>query len=112
MIGRAVLGLVPITSGRIVLDGTDIGNLAVTAHGRLAGRLQMVFQDPAGSLNPARTAGYSSGEPVRAAGVGASTAGARARELLTTVGLPAEAAARYPHEFSGGQRQRIAPRLL
>jgi oligopeptide/dipeptide ABC transporter ATP-binding protein len=106
-IGRAALGLVPVTSGRIVLDGAEIGNVAVTARGRLASRLQMVFQDHAGSLNPARTVGYSVAEPARAAGGSASAAGVRARELLTAVGLPAEAAARYPREFSGGQRQRI-----
>ncbi len=105
-IGRAVLGLVPIASGRIILDGTEIQNETVT--GRLASRLQMVFQDPAGSLNPARTVGYSVAEPARAAGAGSAAAGRRARELLTSVGLPAEAAARYPREFSGGQRQRIA----
>jgi oligopeptide/dipeptide ABC transporter ATP-binding protein len=107
-IGRAVLGLVPITSGRVVFDGLDIGNVAVAARGTLAGRLQMVFQDPAGSLNPARTAGYSVAEPARAAGASAAAAGERARELISAVGLPAQAAERYPREFSGGQRQRIA----
>lgn len=107
-IGRALLGLVPVTSGRIVLDGAEIGNVPAGRRGPLAGRLSMVFQNPAGSLNPARTAGYSIAEPVRAAGASSTAARLRATELLAAVGLPAEAAARYPREFSGGQRQRIA----
>jgi peptide/nickel transport system ATP-binding protein len=108
-IGRAVLGLVKVTSGRIVFDGTEIGNVPASARGTLASRLQTVFQDPGGSLNPARTVGHSVAEPLAAAGsVSAASLRARAGELLRAVGLPAEAASRYPHEFSGGQRQRIA----
>jgi len=108
-IGRAVLGLVTVTSGSIVFDGTEIGNVPASARGTLASRLQTVFQDPGSSLNPARTVGHSIVEPLAAVGT-ASTASlrARARDLLDAVGLPAEAAVRYPHEFSGGQRQRIA----
>jgi len=108
-LGRAVLGLVPVAGGRILLDGTDIGNVPAAARGLLAGRLQAVFQDPGGSLNPARPVGKSIMEPARrAGGTPAADRGERARDLLLAVGLPAEAASRYPHEFSGGQRQRIA----
>jgi len=108
-IGRAVLGLVTVTSGTIVFDGTEIGNVPASARGTLASRLQTVFQDPGSSLNPARTVGHSVVEPLAAAGtVSTASLRARARDLLHVVGLPAEAALRYPHEFSGGQRQRIA----
>ncbi len=108
-IGRAVLGLVTVTSGRIVFDGKEIGNVQASARGVLASRLQTVFQDPGSSLNPARTAGYSVVEPLAAARTGsAASLRARALELLQAVGLPAEAVSRFPHEFSGGQRQRIA----
>ncbi len=108
-IGRAVLGLVTVTSGRIAFDGTEIGNVPASARGILASRLQTVFQDPGSSLNPARTVGRSVVEPLAAAGpVSAAHLRARAREQLHAVGLPADAAVRYPREFSGGQRQRIA----
>ena len=108
-IGRAVLGLVAVTGGRIVFDGTEIGNVPASARGMLVSRLQTVFQDPGSSLNPARTVGHSVVEPLAAART-VSSAGLRARalELLQAVGLPAEAASRFPHEFSGGQRQRVA----
>jgi oligopeptide/dipeptide ABC transporter ATP-binding protein len=108
-IGRAVLGLAPVTAGRIVFDGTEIGNVPVPVRGVLASRLQTVFQDPSSSLNPARTVGHSVVEPLAAARtVSAASLRARAGELLSAVGLPAETVSRYPHEFSGGQRQRIA----
>jgi len=107
-LGRAVLGLVPVAGGRIVLDGTDVANVPAAARGPLAGRLQAVFQDPGGSLNPARAVGKSIMEPTRSGGgTPAAARVERARELLRAVGLPADAASRYPHEFSGGQRQRI-----
>jgi oligopeptide/dipeptide ABC transporter ATP-binding protein len=108
-IGRAVLGLVPVSSGRIVFDGTQIGNVPASERGTLAGRLQTVFQDPSSSLNPARTVGHSIVEPLAAAGTATrASLRERTRELLHAVGLPVEAAGRCPHEFSGGQRQRIA----
>jgi peptide/nickel transport system ATP-binding protein len=68
----------------------------------------MVFQDPFASLNPRHSVGRIIGEPLRTHGIGTRRETAsRVRELLETVGLPADAAKRYPHEFSGGQRQRI-----
>lgn len=108
-IGRAVLGLATVTAGRIVFDGTEVGNLPAPVRGIVANRLQTVFQDPGSSLNPARTVGYSIVEPLASARtVSAGSLRARAHELLSAVGLPAEAVSRYPHEFSGGQQQRIA----
>src|SRR6184192_864717 len=71
-------------------------------------KMQMVFQDPFASLNPRHSVGRIVGEPLRAHGLAnRREAAARVRELLEIVGLPADAAGRYPHEFSGGQRQRI-----
>ncbi|MGO3832618.1 MAG: ABC transporter ATP-binding protein [Microbacteriaceae bacterium] len=71
--------------------------------------VQAVFQDPASSLNPRQRVGRIVGEPLRSLGLATGAdAGQRVREALTSVGLPADAALRYPHEFSGGQQQRIA----
>jgi oligopeptide/dipeptide ABC transporter ATP-binding protein len=71
-------------------------------------RMQMVFQDPFSSLNPRHSVGRIVGEPLRTHGLaGRRQAAGRVRELLQIVGLPPDAASRYPHEFSGGQRQRI-----
>jgi peptide/nickel transport system ATP-binding protein len=70
--------------------------------------MQMVFQDPFASLNPRHSVGRIVGEPLRVHGISRRrAAGKRVRELLEIVGLPGDAASRYPHEFSGGQRQRI-----
>jgi len=118
-IGRAILGLVTPTSGRIRFDGTRPGNEAASGRGHPArrvqtapiqtGLIQTVFQDPGSSLNPARTVGRSIAEPLAALGTAsAASLRERTRELLQAVGLPADAGGRYPHEFSGGQRQRIA----
>src|SRR5207344_2051269 len=73
-------------------------------------RLQMIFQDPYASLNPRMTVGQILGGPLQFHGMtkGAVGMAARVRELLDVVGLPAQAAGRFPHEFSGGQRQRIS----
>jgi peptide/nickel transport system ATP-binding protein len=71
-------------------------------------RMQMVFQDPFSSLNPRHSVGRIVGEPLRTHGISSrGDTSTRVQELLATVGLPADAAGRYPHEFSGGQRQRI-----
>ena len=67
----------------------------------------MIFQDPYASLNPRHTVGRMVGEPLRVHGRGGRDLSKKVRELLDVVGLPADAASRYPHEFSGGQRQRI-----
>jgi peptide/nickel transport system ATP-binding protein len=107
-VGRAILRLYEPTAGRISFDGTDITTLGETELRPLRRRMQMVFQDPFASLNPRHSVGRMVGEPLRVHGLARGRqVGARVRELLEVVGLPADAAGRYPHEFSGGQRQRI-----
>jgi peptide/nickel transport system ATP-binding protein len=107
-LGRAILRLYQPTAGRILFDGRDVTNLSERELRPLRRRMQMVFQDPFASLNPRHSVGRIVGEPLRVHGLsGRRGIGARVRELLETVGLPPDAASRYPHEFSGGQRQRI-----
>jgi peptide/nickel transport system ATP-binding protein len=107
-VGRAILRLYEPTSGRVIFDGQDISRLTEPELRPLRRRMQMVFQDPFASLNPRHSVGRIVGEPLRAHEL--ATRGqvrTRVRELLEVVGLPPDAATRYPHEFSGGQRQRI-----
>ncbi|MFF6836240.1 oligopeptide/dipeptide ABC transporter ATP-binding protein [Streptomyces sp. NPDC012438] len=108
-LGRAVLRLVDVTDGEIVLDGTDLAKLPDEEMRRFRRRLQMVFQDPLGSLNPRQNIESILSEGMAAHGIGANQDERRERikEILARVGLPANALSRYPHEFSGGQRQRI-----
>jgi peptide/nickel transport system ATP-binding protein len=107
-LGRAILRLYEPTSGRIVFDGRDITATSDADMRAVRRRMQMVFQDPYASLNPRHSVGRIVGEPLRVHRVAAgSSVDARVRQLLEVVGLPADAASRYPHEFSGGQRQRI-----
>jgi peptide/nickel transport system ATP-binding protein len=105
--GRAILRLYEPTGGHIVFDGRDITHLKESDLRPLRRRMQMVFQDPFASLNPRHSVGRIVGEPLRVYGTGRSESNQRVRELLELVGLPQDAASRYPHEFSGGQRQRI-----
>ena len=107
-VGRTLLRLYKPTGGRIVFDGQDITELGETDLQPLRRQMQIVFQDPFASLNPRHSVGRIVGEPLRVHGLARGrTAAGRVRQLLGTVGLPADAATRYPHEFSGGQRQRI-----
>ncbi|MBJ7520365.1 MAG: ABC transporter ATP-binding protein [Solirubrobacteraceae bacterium] len=106
-LARTVLRLLKPTGGRIAFDGTDITTAKRRALRPLRRDAQLVFQDPYASLNPRRSIGTSVGAPLARQGVGKPARRARVGELLELVGLPASAAARYPHEFSGGQRQRI-----
>jgi peptide/nickel transport system ATP-binding protein len=105
--GRAILRLYEPTDGRIVFDGRDITHLKEGDLRPLRRRMQMVFQDPFASLNPRHSVGRIVGEPLRVFGTRRGESSTRVRELLELVGLPQDAASRYPHEFSGGQRQRI-----
>ena len=105
--GRAILRLYEPTDGRVVFDGEEITHLGERDLRPLRRRMQMVFQDPFASLNPRHSIGRIVGEPLRVYGTGKTESRMRVRELLTLVGLPPDAASRYPHEFSGGQRQRI-----
>jgi peptide/nickel transport system ATP-binding protein len=106
-IGRCVTGLAPISSGRILFEGTDISKLGPKGLRPYRGRIQMVFQDPYASLNPRHRVGAAITTGMLMQGISKAKARDRAIELLSLVGLGAEALDRYPHEFSGGQRQRI-----
>lgn len=107
-LGKAVLGLAPVASGAIRFDGVDITRAGRAVRRALAADIQVVFQDPYGSLDPAMTIGEILAEPLRAAGTGRAEARATIEEALYRVELPRSAAERYPSEFSGGQRQRVA----
>ncbi|HEY0865983.1 MAG TPA: ABC transporter ATP-binding protein [Fimbriimonas sp.] len=98
-LARAVLGLQPLKDGQIELLGSRVHG----THRRLAERVGMVWQDPFASLNPKWRVGRSVVEPVHLVGKRRP-----AGEILEEVGLPKEAASRYPHQLSGGQRQRVA----
>ncbi|MFC9626221.1 ATP-binding cassette domain-containing protein [Streptomyces sp. NPDC056930] len=107
-LARALVRLLKPASGRIVLDGTDIAALSERRLRPLRRRVQMVFQDPYGSLDPHLTAEEIVAEPLRLSGVTDKAERARrVSELIDRVGLPATALHRRPPEFSGGQRQRI-----
>jgi peptide/nickel transport system ATP-binding protein len=107
-IGRAVLGLVKPTGGTINFQGEDITHANPSRRRALARDIQVVFQDPYSSLNPALTIGDILTEPLVVQGATRGEARKRIRGLLNQVELPADAAERLPREFSGGQRQRIA----
>jgi ABC-type glutathione transport system ATPase component len=107
-LGRAVLGLAPVTGGSITYAGRDISHLRRKARRELSSEIQVVFQDPYTSLNPAMTIDQILSEPLRVRGLNRTEASARVGDLLDRVNLPADAAGRLPREFSGGQRQRIA----
>ncbi|WP_326701125.1 ATP-binding cassette domain-containing protein [Streptomyces sp. NBC_01754] len=107
-LGRAVLGLAPVTSGTVRFEGQDISRLSVRERRRVAHRMQVIFQDPYTSLNPALTVGDTLAEPLLAQGRERTAVHRRIAELLDRVQLPHDAAARLPREFSGGQRQRVA----
>jgi oligopeptide/dipeptide ABC transporter ATP-binding protein len=107
---KAIAGLAPISAGSILFEGHEITSMPGKARRMLADSIQMLFQDPYGSLNPRRTAGQAVWE--------APTSHRKENwrenkqektlELFKQVGLHADTLGRYPHEFSGGQRQRIA----
>ncbi|QIK62606.1 ABC transporter ATP-binding protein [Leucobacter viscericola] len=107
-LGKAILGLVPVASGSITFDGRDITRLSGRARRQLAADIQVVFQDPYGSLNPMMTIGEILAEPLSAAGTSRAEARRTVGEMLERVNLPGSVTDRYPSEFSGGQRQRIA----
>ncbi len=106
--GLAVLRMQPVTSGRIVFEGADI-TAQQARTGTFRRRMQMVYQDPYGSLNPRMKVRDLVGEPLQVHGLAKNRSEYQERiaNLLQTVGLLPDMAERYPHEFSGGQRQRI-----
>jgi ABC-type glutathione transport system ATPase component len=107
-IAKAIVRLLTPTSGEIKLGGTDYAKLNEKALRPTRSRVQMVFQDPYGSLDPHLTAQEIVGEPLRQRGVASKAERSKeAARLIDLVGLPATALERRPQEFSGGQRQRI-----
>jgi len=109
-VGKAMLRLLPPTAGRVVFAGADLAQLSRQALRARRGAMQIIFQDPYASLNPRMRVAEILAEGMQSLGIGSSEKdrARRVAALLEQVGLPAEALARYPHEFSGGQRQRIA----
>ena len=107
-VARAILRLVEPAGGRVVVSGVDTTRLPMRQLRRLRPKLQMIFQDPAASLSPRMRVGDALAEAIRVHRI-ASGSGVEAlvRSALGEVGLPPEAASRFPHEFSGGQKQRI-----
>ncbi len=108
-LGRVMLGLLPPSNGRVVVDGQDLAQADPAAVRQLRRRMQLVFQDPYSSLDPRRRVGPQVADGLVIHGL-AKQGGrdAQVAALLEQVGLPAAHASRFPHEFSGGQRQRIA----
>jgi len=119
--GRAILRLIEATSGKVIFDGRDVFSLNASEMRALRRDMQIIFQDPFGSLNPRMTVRAMLEEPLLVHGIEPNSPvsrsrlssavrrriGERVEELLRVVGLAPEWANRYPHEFSGGQRQRI-----
>ncbi|HET6349360.1 MAG TPA: dipeptide ABC transporter ATP-binding protein [Candidatus Krumholzibacteria bacterium] len=107
-LARAILRLTEVTSGSVFFDNIPVLSLKPHEMRGLRKRMQVVFQDPYGSLNPRLTVGSMIAEAVRIHRLATGDAvRARVADLLDRVGIPAEHMNRYPHEFSGGQRQRI-----
>lgn len=108
-IARAIVGLVKVASGCVLLDEQDVTNARGRRLALLRKHVQMVFQDPYSSLNPRATVGEAIAEAIRAhRKLHSRERRQEVGRLLDLVGLDADSAARYPHEFSGGQRQRVA----
>ncbi|MDP6544777.1 MAG: ATP-binding cassette domain-containing protein [Phycisphaerae bacterium] len=107
-VGRTLLRLIRQTGGKVVFDGQDIFSLSNSGMRAVRKRIQIIFQDPVGSLNPRMTVGNIVGEPLKVhSSMTRRQRHAEVGRLLERVGLAAGYARRYPHEFSGGQRQRI-----
>jgi peptide/nickel transport system ATP-binding protein len=108
-IGKLVAGLQEPTSGSLSYDGVLYTAMSGAERKRFRRKVQVIFQDPFGSLNPRMTIGQALEEPISVHGLRKSAAERQKRlaELLDQVSMPANALRKYPHEFSGGQRQRI-----
>jgi oligopeptide transport system ATP-binding protein len=105
--GRLLMRLIEPTAGTVRFDGIEISELDAAQLRQVRRRMQLVFQDAASSFNPRMTVGALIAEPMHLSGLSAQQCRERVAELLPLVGLAAEHANRYSHEFSGGQRQRI-----
>ncbi|RLQ23384.1 dipeptide ABC transporter ATP-binding protein [Seongchinamella sediminis] len=108
-IGRSILRLVPVTSGAVTFDGTDVTRLESGDLKNFRSRMQMIFQDPFASLNPRMTVFDTLAEPLLLHGIeNRKSVASGVLKLMDDVGLARNFVRKYPHEFSGGQRQRIA----
>lgn len=105
---RAVAGLIPISSGSIVLDGEEITDKKGRDLRMIYKKIQMVFQSPADSFDPRKTLEYSIGESLKNNGMTRKEVRTEVKKLLQSCELPEEFAAKYPREVSGGQCQRAA----
>ncbi|MCH8342555.1 MAG: ABC transporter ATP-binding protein [Planctomycetes bacterium] len=107
-VGRTILRLIPATSGRVLYKGRNIFELSAKQMRPLRRQMQIIFQDPVGSLNPRMRVGKIVGEPLQVHGLAqGNRLRSQVEDVLQRCGLWPAAADRYPHEFSGGQRQRI-----
>ena len=107
-VGRVILNLLDLDGGKVTSRGQDINGLSQNKMKTLRKEMQIIFQDPFGSLNPRMTAGQTIEEGLRILGIrGYAERKRRVNQLLEMVGMSSSGADRYPHEFSGGQRQRI-----
>ena len=106
-VGRLILKLLEPDAGKIIYKGLDISHLSAKEMRPLRTEIQIVFQDPYGSLNPRMTIGQSIDEGLRCIGLSRRMRKPRRDELLEMVGILPGSADRFPHEFSGGQRQRV-----
>jgi oligopeptide transport system ATP-binding protein len=108
-VGRTILRLIPATGGTVSFDGTDVFASSGATLRELRRQMQIVFQDPGGSLNPRMRIAGIIGEPLIVHGLVKDKDKLRheVEQILKRCGMPAAAADRYPHEFSGGQKQRI-----
>ena len=109
-LGKALLGFVKLSSGKIFFEGQQINSSDAERERRFRKTVQMIFQDPGSSLNPAMPVGKALLEPMKVHKIGTSDAVRQIKvsDLLLTVGLDPNLANRYPHQLSGGQRQRVA----
>ncbi len=107
-VGRTILRLIKPTAGEVTFNGEKVFSLSHGRMRKLRSRMQIIFQDPVGSLDPRMTVGNIIAEPLKVhTSMGGRARRERVAELLSLVGLPTMVSTRYPHEFSGGQRQRI-----
>ena len=108
-VGKGILQLLRVTGGHVLFGGQELTTLTGEALRRRRSEMQIIFQDPVSSMNPRMLVGDIIAEGLVAQGIGSGREdhGRRVATLLDQVGMPAESAGRYPHEFSGGQRQRI-----
>jgi peptide/nickel transport system ATP-binding protein len=107
-IGKAILGLAPVSEGQVLINGVSTKEMSSKERRLLSSQLQVIFQDPYGSLNPAKTVGATLAESMISFSKSRDEVSKRMQEVLSQVGMPSSAVDRYPSEFSGGQRQRIA----